>query len=1142
VPIDERSPIVCTRHGGDGADGGSTVTRLREGTAQAARSWLLGVTRDRLRAQWRLLALVIVVAVLGSTLVTSLGMLVSATEQTGARASLAAIPNDRTAIHVRLTSLSGGPEEAKATIAAVLKKSLGSSVPYESRGVALSSLLTLAGAGDQRQSAAFPSDASGFAYFGQLDDVAHHATLDAGSWPSQVSPAGSAIDVAIPSAAADYLGLTVGDELRVAGSDGLVETTIVAVYTAEPGDDDYWELDPLRAAGNDTAYPMPGLRYYLPVEALGPLVVAPGELATAGIPVASAQFRFDPDFSALELDDLGPLAQRLSSVEQDVRIGVGRSASELSFSSETASSIEAVSAGLVITRSTVVVVSLLLLVLAVAAIAQAARLLNDARIGERRLMRSRGAAPRHIIGLAVVEAVVIGLFAAFAAPVLATLVYRIVAAQPAMVAATMPQTIAVTPLALATAGGAAVVFVVVLLIPLFRVGRSAGESDRVVTRQKRSTGIMRSGLDIALVVLAALAYWQLQSYRGIVDSSASVSIDPILAVGPALVLVAAAMVCLRLIPVLSAGVERLGSRSRHVLIPLASWELGRRSQRAAAAILLLSLSIGVGTFGLSFLETWRQSQLDQAMLAVGPPVRVNADDTALGEQSAALAQGAAGAPQPVIRTLGLLNLDAGGSPDGIPVQVLGLTAGARSLIDRGRLGEVGGSTIDAVLPDSAQPAAAIALPAGATSLSTAVRITGEGGLVSASTATVRAVLEGSDRLLSTVDFGVIPIDGERHAVEAPIPAGAGLTLVGIQTVFDGDFAKGSGEVVTEGVTIDVEGFDASGAHLDMAKGSTWVAATVDSRSKPARAAEAPNGWALRLLADVQSGRISAFSLVGWKPTQSVMAVLPENFASRYQVQTGSILSLATHGSEVNVQIGTGVPVVPGAATDPELEAMRFGLAANAAVKPTIVVDQYELARVFAEAGVAGPVVDEWWVDVPLGAGEDYEKAHATKGGPAAYSSDELGRQLQEAPLRVGTQAALWVSIVAGALLAAIGFAMHVAATLRSRRVELAQLRAVGLTRRGVLGLVALESLLLCALGVVFGVAIGVLLAYLVGPLVTVSRSGLAPVPSVIVQVPILNIALLAIEMVAVLCLIVLVVARSQRFTQPSDLLRGGADL
>jgi hypothetical protein len=76
---------------------------------------------------------------------------------------------------------------------------------------------------------------------------------------------------------------------------------------------------------------------------------------------------------------------------------------------------------------------------------------------------------------------------------------------------------------------------------------------------------------------------------------------------------------------------------------------------------------------------------------------------------------------------------------------------------------------------------------------------------------------------------------------------------------------------------------------------------------------------------------------------------------------------------------------------------------------------------------------------------------------------------------------------------------------------------------------------------VFGVAIGILLAFLVGPLVAVSPSGVAPVPSVIVEVPGGSIALLILEMVVVLAAVVLAVARIQRYTSPADLLRGGVD-
>ena len=140
---------------------------------------------------------------------------------------------------------------------------------------------------------------------------------------------------------------------------------------------------------------------------------------------------------------------------------------------------------------------------------------------------------------------------------------------------------------------------------------------------------------------------------------------------------------------------------------------------------------------------------------------------------------------------------------------------------------------------------------------------------------------------------------------------------------------------------------------------------------------------------------------------------------------------------------------------------------------------------------------------------------------------------------MATQAALWVSIAAGALLAAVGFALHSAATLRARRIELAQLRAVGLTRRGLVALIGAESLLLCVLGIVFGVSIGLLLASLVGPLVAVSPDGSEPVPAIVIDVPVASIGLLAVGMAAVLAIVVLVVAQVQKSTKPADLLRGG---
>jgi hypothetical protein len=58
----------------------------------------------------------------------------------------------------------------------------------------------------------------------------------------------------------------------------------------------------------------------------------------------------------------------------------------------------------------------------------------------------------------------------------------------------------------------------------------------------------------------------------------------------------------------------------------------------------------------------------------------------------------------------------------------------------------------------------------------------------------------------------------------------------------------------------------------------------------------------------------------------------------------------------------------------------------------------------------------------------------------------------------------------------------------------------------------------------------------------VSPDGSPAVPAVVVEIPWQSIALLVLGLAAVLALVVLVVARVQRFVEPAELLRDGSDL
>jgi predicted lysophospholipase L1 biosynthesis ABC-type transport system permease subunit len=252
-----------------------------------------------------------------------------------------------------------------------------------------------------------------------------------------------------------------------------------------------------------------------------------------------------------------------------------------------------------------------------------------------------------------------------------------------------------------------------------------------------------------------------------------------------------------------------------------------------------------------------------------------------------------------------------------------------------------------------------------------------------------------------------------------------------------------------------------------------------------------------------------------------------------------VLGLRTGGVPVGIRVDGLTPLVPGAAAASDLVGATTSLG-GAARAETVVVDYPRLARSLVEGGASGPLVDEWWIDVPPGTSAAYIDSLSDDERASATSGDLLGAQLQEAPLRVATQAALWVAVAASAALAAVGFGVQSASSLRARRLELAQLRAIGFSRRRLVGLIAVESVLMSVLGSVFGVGIGVLLALLVAPLVAVSPTGIPPVPSVVVEIPGWGLVVLVLTVVATLTVVVAVVANVQRFTEPAHLLREGA--
>ena len=1148
-------------------------------------AYLLRVFARRAAFRWRFLGTVTAVLVLVATLLSALAVLAASSDAGALRGGLTDTDAAVTSLTVDVLRPNGSLADLDATLEDTAADVLGPGIPSERFTLTESALGPVT-----RTGSPLVADTAVYASIGELTDVESRTSLVDGAW------AGDDRSVVAPEAARAVVELAVGDEVVVQTTRGDVALRISGFYRlAEASAEapaEQWTVDPLQGDGARTEFPKPGQRSYEPVVAIGPLLAAPGTLEARDVSAAFVDTIFRPDFTAVDESALTPLRERLVDADVSFSSAVGRQATTVALSTELPQTLDAVGGGILVTRTVVAVSGVLLALLAVTALVQVARLVTESGAVDRRLMRSRGASPAQVGALLGLEAVSIAIITALVAPALGALVYQAMAAVPAMVAARMPATASIPLSAWLVAGGVAVVFVAIVSAPLLvRRGSEAefdAEQDSAM-RAGRLAPLMRSGLDLAVIAVAVVAALQLFRLQGTVREG-TLGVDPIAAVAPAVVLLGAVLLCLRLMPLVSAAAERRSRRARGAASALASWELARRARSSIAAVLLVAVTLAVGIFSVSFLETWRQSQADQAAFAVGPPVRLAADGRAPSEQAETLAVGVTSgtAPSAVVRRDAVASW-TDSAPSGSRVRVLGLDESARQLLDRGRVGEEGGSAIATALAssgatdDSDAELGGIALDPDATWMGVTVTALPASAdptdTPTGVTATVSAITVDAAGILTVDVLGTAPLDGQPYALLGPLSQpSADRELVGVQMRFEGEVPTRSlrgSRLPVNAIFSDVaarSSRDAAPVALDVAPVTGWSGVASDVQATPPAAtsvsapapetAPAPEpspepavalSGALAVSVDLPqnlAGTGAVASLVAWEPVAAVPIVIPKDQAARLGLGLAAPVLLTVGDAAIPTTVAGMTPAVPGSAPARSLIGGTAGLTVtsaegSAAGDVTVVADGASLARALAQFGAAGTLLDEWWVDVPPGMGEAYvvrqdRAAEESSTDAISISIDGVTRALQEGPLRIGTQAALWLTIITSAVLLAIGFGMHSAGSLRRRRLEFAQLRAVGFGRRGILATVSIEAGVLSVIGIVFGVVSGVVLAQLLGPLVSVSPTGAPPVPEVRVVVPAAPIAGLIVELIVVVGAVVVGVWATQRLVEPARLLREGS--
>ena len=547
----------------------------------------MSIVLKRALADRVVLAAAFFVVLFGSTLVAAIPIYVNAVGQSGLRERLERAPVTESNLEAT-APVSGGEEGALDSQVTKLTQE---------------AFAPVGGAPVYRSGESEPFNAAGrVVVFGFFDGIRDHASLVAGRLPRDG-------EVVVPAPAAAALRLHTGDAVdaqsRLAGGPH-VSARVAGIYRVDRPSSAYWWEEPLATTGADAGE-------------LGPLVTTRRSFLSLGLQGAELRWRLEPSFHGLTTgqgEDLRRALQRLPG-----RLNQGRSSGEqVSVETGLPGILAVATHSLHAARAGVLIPSIQVALLALYGLLFTTALLLERRLVATESLRLRGASTGQIVRMAFVEAALISIPAVIVAPWLAAGGLHILnwVGPLADIGLRLDPKVTASAYALAAAAGA--VCIAGLTLPALRA------RGIVIARDRRRLDVaglaQRMRLDLILVALALIGYWQLRHYHGVlVDKRGGLGIDPFLVAAPAVLLVAGALLSLRLVPLVASLVERLMGGTRGVVAALGFRQIARRPRGYSRSILLLVLAVAIGVFAATYSETWHRSQVDHCLLYTSPSPR-----------------------------------------------------------------------------------------------------------------------------------------------------------------------------------------------------------------------------------------------------------------------------------------------------------------------------------------------------------------------------------------------------------------------------------------------------------------------------------------------------------------------------------------
>ena len=446
-----------------------------------------------------------------------------------------------------------------------------------------------------------------------------------GRWPEGTGTPGEPVDVAVDRLGAELLRLGIGEVMEVipatsADDSPPMEVRIAAIFEVMNPSEEFWY-------GLSSASSRKDDRWTLIPLFTGETALIDRVLGVYPQLYTDTTWYFFSDRENMRADDVEEVQAILARIERSVSTGLKNS----SYSIRLDTLLRSFEEQLLLARLPLLLMLFLVTGILIYYLALVAGLIVRSRSSEFSLLNSRGATAWQLGVLGLGEGLLLAVPAVIAGPfvalgvvkLLGVIFFRLSGASGDF--AGVPAGVSMNAFLLGMVGGGLAV-VVFTVATLAAARRGNIESRQASARPPTTTLLHRYYLDVALLALIGVVWWQLQS-RGafLVQSlgSRELTVDYSLLLGPALGLAAAGLIVLRLFPLAAAVLARLAEPLGPIWLLHVLRHLARDPMTPAMLIVLLMLATALGVMGSAFSATLERGQQERALYAAGADLRLH---------------------------------------------------------------------------------------------------------------------------------------------------------------------------------------------------------------------------------------------------------------------------------------------------------------------------------------------------------------------------------------------------------------------------------------------------------------------------------------------------------------------------------------